>query len=104
MFVLCIIKGLTVIISSEISKFFRAIKQDSRINPIHISLFMAVIQRWEIDGFKTPICVFSHELMTLAKISSTRTYHRTIRELHEYGYLNYIPSFNRLTGSLIYIF
>ena len=88
----------------EISRFFSAIKEDSRINSKHISLFMAIIQCWELNSFKTPVCVFSHELMRLAKISSTRTYYRSIQELDEYGYLRYEPTFNRLTGSLIYIF
>lgn len=87
----------------EISRFFSAIKQDSRINSKHISLFMAIVQYWEINSFQTPICVFSRELMKLAKISSVTTYHRSIRELHQYGYLRYEPSFKRSTGSLIYI-
>ncbi|WP_205589855.1 hypothetical protein [Mucilaginibacter celer] len=39
--------------------------------------------------------------MKLAKISSCTTYHKCIRDLNAYGYLNYEPSFDRKVGSLI---
>jgi len=41
--------------------------------------------------------------MELAKISGVATYHKTIRELHEYGYIKYQPSYNRFSRSRIYI-
>jgi hypothetical protein len=87
----------------ELAGFFAGIREDPRINPVHISLYMAIMQHWNKNNCKSPICVFSWELMQLAKISGVATYHRSIKELHEYGYIKYEPSYNHFMGSLIYI-
>jgi len=87
----------------ELIAFFTAIREDPRINPVHISLFMAIMQHWNANNCKSPICVFSRDLMQLAKISGVATYHRSIRELDEYGYIKYEPSYNHFLGSLVYL-
>jgi hypothetical protein len=87
----------------HLNNFFVAIQNDPRINPIHISLFMAILHYWNGNQCKNPISVFSRDLMQLAKISGTATYHRSIRELDEYGYIKYVPSYNHFLGSLIYL-
>ena len=89
--------------NSEINRFFTVIQDDNRISPVHISLFMAIMQHWNNNNGKSPVCVFSKDLMRLAKISGVATYHRSIKELHEYGYIKYEPSFNHFTGSLIFL-
>ena len=85
----------------ELNKFFAAIREDPRISPVHISLFMAIVQHWNNNNCKSPVCAFSKDLMQLAKISGVATYHRSIKELHEYGYIVYQPSYNHFSGSLI---
>ena len=85
----------------EIKNFFTAIREDNRISPVHVSLFMAIVQHWNNNNCKSPVCVFSKDLMQLAKISGVATYHRSIKELHEYGYIEYQPSYNHFSGSLI---
>ena len=87
----------------QLTEFFSAIKDDARIGPVHISLFMAIMQQWAKNDGKNPFSVFSRELMQLAKISGVATYHRSIRELHDYGYIKYEPSYNHFYGSLIYV-
>lgn len=87
----------------ELKVFFHSIRDDSRIGPVHISLFMAIIQFWKDNEYKSPICVFGHELMNLAKISGVATYHKCIHQLEEYGHIKYQPSFDRFVGSLIYL-
>lgn len=90
--------------NKEINSFFSAIKEDNRISPVHISLFMAIMQhRSSNNDEKIVVCVFSKDLMRLAKISGVATYHRSIKELHEYGYIKYEPSYNHSIGSLIFI-
>jgi hypothetical protein len=83
-------------------KFLNAVKADPRIGPTHISLFMAILYCKEEQGMN-PIYIFSAQLMQLAKISGPATYHKTIRQLKDYGYINYIPSYFHLLGSLIYV-
>lgn len=44
------------------------------------------------------------ELMRISKISDKATYHKCINDLHTYGYIQYLPSFNPFKGSLVYLF
>lgn len=97
------VDGMCVKSIHELIEFFVAIREDPRISPVHISLFMAIMQHWNDNDCKNPIRVFSHQLMKLAKISGVATYHKSIRELDEYGYIKYQPSYNHFSGSLIYI-
>ena len=81
--------------------FFDRIRDDARITTAHISLYTAL---WKLRKDKEnmePLYIFSHEVMPVCKISSYSTYHKTIRQLHEFGYINYVPSFNHFTGSVI---
>ena len=85
-----------------LSDFFDAIKNDGRISITHIGIFAALLEYRAENSFANPITVFSHEIMKIAKVSSAMTYHKCVRELSEYGYIRYDPSFNRLKGSKIY--
>ena len=46
----------------------------------------------------------SKEVMALAKIRSRTTYHKLLRDLKSWGYLQYHPSTNPQRGSLIEVF
>lgn len=83
--------------------FFSAIRDDPRIGTTHISLYTALFQMWSRQKFQHPIRVFSKELMPFCKIYGKATYHRSIRELHDYGYILYEPSFNHALGSCVFI-
>jgi len=88
--------------SEALSNFFEAISQDGRISITHIGIYAALLQYRLINGFTNPIQVFSRQIMELAKISAPITYHRCIRELSDYGYIRYAPSFSKKEGSTIY--
>jgi hypothetical protein len=85
-----------------LQKFFETIKTDPRISPVHISLYAALYLQWIENKYENPIYIFSNDLKPFCKISGSATYHRSIRQLHQYGYIRYIPSFNRCLGSLVY--
>src|SRR5690606_13588927 len=78
---------------------FEAIQNDARISTTHIGIYAALLQYRLLHGFDNPIQVFSREIMRIAKVSSAMTYHRCIRELSEYGYIRYEPSYNRNKGA-----
>jgi hypothetical protein len=42
--------------------------------------------------------------MRISKISAKATYHKCIKDLHNFGYIQYIPSYNPFKGSLVYLF
>lgn len=83
--------------------FLKAVVEDARLGPLHISLYAAILHFYNMQEERMPVSVFGKQLMSHAKISSNNTYHRIVRELHQYGYIYYIPSFNPFLGSLIYL-
>ena len=89
--------------STKFSEFFAAIADDPRINTTHVCLYMALLQYWKEEGFICPVYVFSHNMMQRAKILSSTTYHRSIRDLNDFGYIRYVPSFKKNQGSKIYM-
>ena len=72
--------------------FCEKIHTDHRISPSHISLYLALLQegRRQNNSIVNPGSIF---IMQNAKISSRVTFGRRLRELHEYGYLVYSPSY-----------
>ena len=42
--------------------------------------------------------------MRLSKVSAKSTYHKCLKDLHQMGYLQYLPSTNPLKGSKVYLF
>jgi hypothetical protein len=75
---------------------------DHRLLATHISLFTALFVCRQRRRFIQPFSVNRKELMVLSKIASIATYHKCIKNLDDYGYINYQPSFHPKIGSLIY--
>lgn len=74
---------------------------DDRLNPTHISLYMALFQEWNSSRFADVLYVNRRDLMRCAKIGSKSTYHRCIVDLDDWQYLSYFPSNNPYKGSMI---
>lgn len=85
----------------HLTGFYDRIQQDDRLNPTHISLYLALFQFWNLNHFQNPISISRNEMMRLSKISALGTYHKCIKQLQEFGYIEYIPSFNPYKGSLV---
>ncbi|UKJ09235.1 hypothetical protein [Solitalea lacus] len=86
-----------------LSAFFDAIHADPKVSSRHISLYMAILKCYYNQECKCPVHVYSYELMPLAKISSSATFHKTLRELDEYRYIRYVPSFDNRNRSRIFL-
>jgi hypothetical protein len=54
--------------------------------------------------FRNPISISRDELMRASKIGSVNTYIRSMKELHSWQYIKYIPSFNPQKGSQVYLY
>lgn len=83
--------------------FFSAIAADPRISSTHIAIFTGIFQYWSKNGLELPVKAFSHQIMPLAKLNSRNVYVKRLKELDEYGYIRYEPSFKRDKGSRIYL-
>jgi hypothetical protein len=77
-----------------LSLFYKAIAEDARIGASHISLYMALLQQWNLNGGQNPVKVSRKLLMKSAKINARHTYNKCMNNLHDYGYIAYAPSAN----------
>jgi DNA-directed RNA polymerase subunit RPC12/RpoP len=88
----------------HLNNVFILFSKDSRLNPTHISLYVALFQIWNNNFFKDEFYINREEVMDFSKIGSKSTYHRCIKELSHWNYLLYIPSHNPFKGSRIKMF
>ena len=87
----------------ELTSFFSAIKEDPCIGATHISLYMALFQFYNLNEFQNPVKITRADVMKTAKINGLATYHKCMKDLVEFGYIQYEPSFNPATRSLVFI-
>ncbi len=85
----------------HLNTIFDRLALDDRLNPSHMSLYLSLFQFWNRNHFRNPFHVSRSRVMQLSKISSTATYHKCIRNLEQYGYLKYQPSYNPFLGSQV---
>ena len=77
---------------------FEHFSKDNRLNPTHISLYIALFQLWNSNFFRQEFYINREEVMQYAKIGSKSTYHRCIKELSHWNYILYIPHIILLKG------
>ena len=85
------------------NNFCKAIEDDPRISSTHISLYLALLQRWHYAGEVNPFIIKRNLIMKLAKISARCTYNKYINDLQDFGYIIYQPSFNPAIGSTVHL-
>jgi hypothetical protein len=79
--------------------FYNRMRSDYRIGASHISLFFALFFTWRRYKFSERFRILRVEIMKMAKIESKSTYHKHLRELIEYGYIEYEPCYEPGVGS-----
>ena len=85
------------LLTAAFEKFYH----DQRLNPTHVSLYMALFQAWNSCKFANVFFADREELMKISKIGSKTTYHRCITDLHSWKYLSYFPSKNPFSSSKV---
>lgn len=93
-----ILKAVSMYLRQMISFFIKA-SSDHRIGPLHVAIYMALFQQWCISG-ENPVSVSMLQVAQVAKVGRT-TYHKCIRELNEYGYIQYTPSYSPSLKSMV---
>ncbi|MBL7704614.1 MAG: hypothetical protein JNM21_03595 [Taibaiella sp.] len=81
-----------------LNRFFNRVQNDPRIGFSHIALFTAMVQMSQ-DNFS--ISFYGKELRQLAKIGSSRTYFKLLKDLYECRYIRYIKGANRWQRSSV---
>jgi hypothetical protein len=83
--------------------FYLAIENDTRIGTVHISLYMALLQQWNLNGGLNPVIIARAAIMRAAKINARYTYNKCMNNLQEFGYIDYKPSTNPFNHSTVYL-
>lgn len=89
---------------THLNAVLETFNMDERIKQGHISLYLAFFYLWNRKFFKETLTINRGLIMERAKIKSKTTYHNYLRDLNDWGYLQYYPSFNPARGSKIKMF
>lgn len=85
----------------QLSIYINRIVSDTRLKPIHISLSMALYHAWMTSKFEQSYRISRGQLMLASHIQSKATYHKTLRELEAFGYVEYRPSYHPVKASSV---
>lgn len=86
-----------------LTNFLKAVILDPRIGTAHISLYCGLLKLWQEQNYKNPFLITRRALMPVCKISGCATYHSKIKDLHQFGYIVYTPSYNYYEGSQVWL-
>jgi hypothetical protein len=86
-----------------LDNFLSKISKDGRVGIAHIGLYTCLFGFWRAKGCQNPLVTFGSKVMPVAKIGSSATYHKLIKELNDYGYIRYVRSFSNVEGSKFYL-
>ena len=83
----------------HLNGFFMRMTEDQRLTMFHLGLYMALFQVWNLNRFGNPFTIVRDEMMKLSRIGSVNTYARCMKQLQEWGYIQYVPTSNMHIGS-----
>jgi len=87
-------------LARQAERFLQKAANDERLLPSHISLFMAMFYYSPSEaGEAFQVC--RRKLMKFSRIKSIATYHNCIKQLKEYGYIDYFPSYDPYRASSV---
>jgi hypothetical protein len=84
-----------------LSGYFERVALESRFYATHISLLMALFYYSDSDAPEKTFQVSRPKLMRFSRIRSIATYHKNIKDLVEFGYIEYHPSWHPQRGTQI---
>ena len=90
--------------SRALNNIFKVISADERISVWHVSIYMTLLHLWNLNDLKNPVPITRMKVMKLAHVGSIVTYHKCVKQLQEFGYIQYVPSYNPFLGSKVYLF
>lgn len=85
----------------QLNAAFDQFNKDTKIKQGHITLYLAFFQKWNREFFKKTITINREWIMEKAKFKSKTTYHNYLKNLNDWGYLLYYPSYHPAQGSKV---
>jgi hypothetical protein len=88
---------------AHLNQWNTRVKGDSRLTAGHISLYYALFHVWNDRRFQNPINVYRDEMIQNSGVSTRNKYAQFLRELGEWGYIQYTPQDKSSLGSHIHM-
>lgn len=75
-------------------EYFRTTEKDARLNIWHLALLSSLILIAYYQNESKIIRVSRSRIMAVSHISNLSTYHKYFKELQNFGYIKYTPSYH----------
>ena len=85
-------------------KIAEQMTDDYRLNSTHVAIYHALFLMWNNSGFESEFNAARSEIMNISKVGSNNTYHKVVKELSLWGYLEYLPSKNPMKSSVFNLY
>lgn len=85
----------------QLNAVFERFNNEDTIKQGHITLYLAFFQKWNRSFFPKIITINRQFIMESSKIKSKTTYHNYLKDLNDWGYLHYYPSYHPSRGSKV---
>jgi hypothetical protein len=86
-----------------IAQFLDRAGKDPYLGTSHIAVYVVILTSWFMQGKTTPLNAFNRQIMKNAKIASSSTYTKLIKDLCDGGYLRFVPSFYSRLPSQVFV-
>jgi len=86
---------------NRLSSFLQLASKNKRFHQSHLSLYSALLMCYNKGLCQNPFRISRREIMKHSAIHSFATYHKCMRDLIEYGYVDYQPSYHPHLASQI---
>lgn len=85
----------------QLTNFLQLASMNKHIHQSHVSLYSAILMCYNKSYCNNPFRVSRRELMKHSAIHSFATYHKCMKDLVIYGYVEYQPSYHPHLASQI---
>jgi hypothetical protein len=83
--------------------YLNSMVQDERITVWHMAMIFGFIRLATTSDLKAPIYISRKKVMRLSHIKNFMTYHKCIKDLQQFGYIQYFPSYHPAIGSRVHL-
>ncbi|MET4545619.1 hypothetical protein ABIE26_002937 [Pedobacter africanus] len=76
-------------------------KGDPRLRVYHMVILMAILNLWVAGSSPGAISISRRSMLEVTRIGGIGTYHRYMKDLRVFGYIEYTPSYHPRFGSKV---
>lgn len=88
-------------VSFKLAMFIKDAISDERISRTQLSLYIALLNCWREQNCEERFKITRKLLMKQSKIPAISTYHRCLKNLISFGYIEYEPTYDHYKGSKV---